>query len=124
MKYLHEHDIVHCDLKSVICRYLPSQHLTYFCRPENILYRTKDPGSNIVIADFSMYVEGTHQCLSQLTFNLSSAKHLHSSEEQLHSLAGSIGYVAPEVLNKNRHGKAVDIWATGCILHITEMCSN
>ena len=45
---------------------------------------------------------------------LNSAKHLHSPEEQLHSLAGSFGYVAPEVLNKKGHGKAVDIWSTGC----------
>lgn len=43
-----------------------------------------------------------------------SAKHLHNPEEQLHSLAGSFGYVAPEVLNKTGHGKAVDIWSTGC----------
>ena len=42
-----------------------------------------------------------------------SAKHLHSPEEQLHSLAGSFGYVAPEVLNKTGHGKAVDMWSTG-----------
>lgn len=49
-----------------------------------------------------------------LTFEASaSAKHLHSSDEQLHSLAGSFGYVAPEVLNKKGHGKAVDIWSTG-----------
>ena len=39
VKYLHDHDIVHRDLK-----------------PENILYRTKDPESDIVIADFGMYV--------------------------------------------------------------------
>ena len=44
-----------------------------------------------------------------------SAKHLHSPEEQLHSLAGSFGYVAPEVLNNKGHGKAVDIWSTGCV---------
>ena len=44
---------------------------------------------------------------------ISSAKHLHSPEEQLTSLAGSFGYVAPEVLNKTGHGKAVDIWSTG-----------
>lgn len=69
-------------------------------KPENILYRTKDPGSDIVIADFGI------------------AKHLHSSEEQLHSLAGSIGYVAPEVLNKDGHGKAVDVWATGIITYV------
>jgi serine/threonine protein kinase len=45
-----------------------------------------------------------------------SAKHLHSSEEQLHSMAGSFGYVAPEVLNRKGHGKPVDIWSTGYAL--------
>ncbi|RDB29938.1 Calcium/calmodulin-dependent protein kinase [Hypsizygus marmoreus] len=69
-------------------------------KPENILYRTKDPDSDIVIADFGI------------------AKHLHSPEEQLHSLAGSFGYVAPEVLNKEGHGKAVDVWATGIITYV------
>ncbi|KDQ23098.1 hypothetical protein PLEOSDRAFT_1049840, partial [Pleurotus ostreatus PC15] len=69
-------------------------------KPENILYRTKDPDSDIVIADFGI------------------AKHLHSPEEQLHSLAGSFGYVAPEVLNKEGHGKAVDIWSTGIVTYV------
>jgi serine/threonine protein kinase len=32
------------------------------------------------------------------------------------SLAGSPGYVAPEVLGKQGHGKAVDVWCTGCVL--------
>jgi serine/threonine protein kinase len=45
--------------------------------------------------------------------SIDSAKHLHSPGEQLHSLAGSFGYVAPEVLNKTGHSKAVDIWSTG-----------
>ena len=44
------------------------------------------------------------------------AKHLHSPDEQLHSLAGSFGYVAPEVLHKDGHGKPVDVWATGYVL--------
>ncbi|KAG6370677.1 Pkinase-domain-containing protein [Boletus reticuloceps] len=83
VKYLHDHDIVHRDLK-----------------PENIIYQTKDPNSDIVIADFGI------------------AKHLHSPEEQLHSLAGSFGYVAPEVLNKTGHSKAVDIWSTGVITYV------
>lgn len=51
----------------------------------------------------------------QLLTRFFSAKHLHTPEEQLHSLAGSFGYVAPEVLNKKGHGKAVDIWSTGCV---------
>ncbi|KAI0961024.1 hypothetical protein AcV7_000242 [Taiwanofungus camphoratus] len=69
-------------------------------KPENILYRTKDPHSDIVIVDFGI------------------AKHLHTPEEQLHSLAGSFGYVAPEVLNKKGHGKAVDMWSTGIITYV------
>ncbi|ETW78418.1 hypothetical protein HETIRDRAFT_479585, partial [Heterobasidion irregulare TC 32-1] len=83
VRYLHEHDIVHRDLKRV-----------------NILYRTRDAHSDIVIADFGI------------------AKHLHSSEEQLTSLAGSFGYVAPEVLNNKGHGKAVDMWSTGIITYV------
>ncbi|KAI6032591.1 Pkinase-domain-containing protein [Pisolithus orientalis] len=69
-------------------------------KPENILYRTKDPNSDVVIVDFGI------------------AKHLHSSTEQLQSLAGSLGYVAPEVLNHLGHGKAVDIWSTGIITYV------
>ncbi|TFY74540.1 hypothetical protein EWM64_g9471, partial [Hericium alpestre] len=69
-------------------------------KPENILYRTRDPQSDIVIADFGI------------------AKHLHASDEQLTSLAGSFGYVAPEVLNKQGHGKPVDLWATGIITYV------
>lgn len=69
-------------------------------KPENILYRTRDPHSDVVIVDFGI------------------AKHLHSSTEQLQSLAGSLGYVAPEVLNHLGHGKAVDIWSTGIITYV------
>ncbi|KAH6904589.1 CAMK/CAMK1 protein kinase [Coprinopsis sp. MPI-PUGE-AT-0042] len=69
-------------------------------KPENILYRTKKLDSDIVIADFGI------------------AKHLVSPDEVLHSLAGSLGYVAPEVLNKEGHGKPVDIWAIGIITYV------
>ncbi|KAJ3576807.1 hypothetical protein NP233_g186 [Leucocoprinus birnbaumii] len=69
-------------------------------KPENILYRTKDPDSDIVIVDFGI------------------AKHLDSAEEKLTSLAGSFGYVAPEVLKKRGHGKPVDIWSTGIITYV------
>jgi calcium/calmodulin-dependent protein kinase I len=69
-------------------------------KPENILYRTRNPDSDIVIVDFGI------------------AKHLQSADEQLHSLAGSFGYVAPEVLLKKGHGKPVDIWSTGVITYV------
>ncbi|TFK24578.1 Pkinase-domain-containing protein [Coprinopsis marcescibilis] len=69
-------------------------------KPENILYRTKKLDSDIVIADFGI------------------AKHLQFADEQLHTLAGSLGYVAPEVLKKEGHGKPVDVWATGIISYV------
>ncbi|KAF9038810.1 kinase-like protein [Hymenopellis radicata] len=46
------------------------------------------------------------------------AKHLHSPDEQLQLLAGSFGYVAPEVLTNQRHGKPVDIGSTGIITYV------
>ncbi|KAJ8589614.1 kinase-like protein [Rhizopogon salebrosus TDB-379] len=91
VKYLHKNDIVHRGR---------SRLTQYVHRPENIIYRTNDPDSDIVIANFGI------------------AKHLHSPEEQLHSLAGSFGYVAPEVPNKQGHGKAVDISSTGIIAYV------
>ncbi len=72
-------------------------------RPENILFRTKDPSSDIVIADFGMYIALTcsqdtpcHMRVSQP----SSAKHLESAGEQLVSLTGSLGYVPPVLLSQ------------------------
>ncbi|KAF8306760.1 Pkinase-domain-containing protein [Clavulina sp. PMI_390] len=83
IEYLHQHDIVHRDLK-----------------PENVLYRSKEPGSDIVIADFGI------------------AKHLESDDEQLMNMAGSLGYVAPEVLLHSGHGKPVDMWSLGIIVYV------
>ncbi|KZT06205.1 Pkinase-domain-containing protein [Laetiporus sulphureus 93-53] len=90
-------------LKSILSgvKYLHEHDIVHRdLKPENILYRTKDEHSDIVIVDFGI------------------AKHLDTPESQLHSMAGSFGYVAPEVLNKAGHGKAVDIWSTGIITYV------
>ncbi|KXN92679.1 Calcium/calmodulin-dependent protein kinase [Leucoagaricus sp. SymC.cos] len=91
--------VVHSVLSGV--KYLHDHGIVHRdLKPENILYRSKAPDSDIVIVDFGI------------------AKHLESPEVQLTSLAGSFGYVAPEVLKKLGHGKPVDIWSTGIITYV------
>ena len=72
-------------------------------KPENILYATKEPNSPIVIADFGI------------------AKRLKNDEDVIFKAAGSLGYVAPEVLTGDGHGKPCDIWSIGVITY-TLLC--
>jgi serine/threonine protein kinase len=51
--------------------------------------------------------------LTGIPIRCCSAKHLDSSEQQLTSVAGSLGYLAPEVLNQKGHGRPVDLWSIG-----------
>ncbi|KAI1429961.1 Pkinase-domain-containing protein [Xylaria sp. FL1777] len=84
--YLHGKNVVHRDLK-----------------PENLLYQTKDPQSDLVLADFGI------------------AKMLDTKDEVLTTMAGSFGYAAPEVMLKRGHGKPVDMWSMGVITY-TLLC--
>ncbi|KAK1752387.1 putative MEK1 protein [Echria macrotheca] len=72
-------------------------------KPENLLYLTKAPNSDLVLADFGI------------------AKMLDSKDEVLTTMAGSFGYAAPEVMLKQGHGKAVDMWSLGVITY-TLLC--
>jgi calcium/calmodulin-dependent protein kinase I len=74
-------------------------------KPENILYRSKEEDANVVLVDFGI------------------AKHVSNDEEVLTSVAGSLGYAAPEILAKQGHGKAVDIWSIGVICYTVSVCS-
>ncbi|TIA86774.1 hypothetical protein E3P99_03573 [Wallemia hederae] len=69
-------------------------------KPENILYRSKDAASDIVIADFGI------------------SQKLDSAGTQITSLAGSVGYAAPEILNSQAHSKPVDLWAIGVVTYV------
>ncbi|KAL7628770.1 Calmodulin-dependent protein kinase cmk2 [Parahypoxylon ruwenzoriense] len=84
--YLHKRNVVHRDLK-----------------PENLLYLSKDPDSDLVLADFGI------------------AKMLDTKDEVLTTMAGSFGYAAPEVMLKKGHGKPVDMWSLGVITY-TLLC--
>ncbi|KAI1168715.1 calcium/calmodulin-dependent protein kinase [Nemania serpens] len=84
--YLHGKNVVHRDLK-----------------PENLLYQTKEPNSDLVLADFGI------------------AKMLDTKDEVLTTMAGSFGYAAPEVMLKKGHGKPVDMWSMGVITY-TLLC--
>ncbi|KAJ8126559.1 hypothetical protein O1611_g7078 [Lasiodiplodia mahajangana] len=84
--YLHGKNVVHRDLK-----------------PENLLYQTKEPSSDLVLADFGI------------------AKMLDTKDEVLTTMAGSFGYAAPEVMLKKGHGKPVDMWSMGVITY-TLLC--
>ncbi|KAL1884511.1 Calmodulin-dependent protein kinase cmk2 [Paecilomyces lecythidis] len=72
-------------------------------KPENLLYLTSAADSPLVLADFGI------------------AKMLDSPEEVLTTMAGSFGYAAPEVMMKQGHGKAVDMWSLGVITY-TLLC--
>lgn len=72
-------------------------------KPENLLYVTRETDSDLVLADFGI------------------AKTLDSKEETLNTMAGSFGYAAPEVMNREGHGKPVDMWSMGVITY-TLLC--
>ncbi|KAJ5983698.1 hypothetical protein N7481_005797 [Penicillium waksmanii] len=72
-------------------------------KPENLLYLTRSADSELVLADFGI------------------AKMLENPTEVLTSMAGSFGYAAPEVMLKQGHGKAVDMWSLGVITY-TLLC--
>lgn len=72
-------------------------------KPENLLYLTPAADSPLVLADFGI------------------AKMLETPTEVLTSMAGSFGYAAPEVMLKQGHGKAVDMWSLGVITY-TLLC--
>lgn len=67
------------------------------------MYKTRDPGSDLTIADFGI------------------AKLLDSPDEEITSMAGSFGYAAPEVLLGKPHGLKVDLWSIGIITY-TLLC--
>ncbi len=104
--YLHSRNVVHRGRLAPILRsHRFIAKLPTDLKPENLLYLTRDPNSELVLADFGI------------------AKMLDSPNEVLTTMAGSFGYAAPEVMLKQGHGKAVDMWSLGVITY-TLLCGN
>lgn len=68
-------------------------------KPENILLSDDSDLPTIKLADFG---------LSKLV----------GPGEQLHVACGTIGYVAPEVLDQQPYGKEIDVWSMGVVLYL------
>lgn len=89
-------------LKAV--EYMHSKNIVHRdLKPENVLYIDESPDSPIVIADLGI------------------AKKLEDNNDLIYKAAGSLGYVAPEVLTDRGHGKPCDIWSLGVITY-TLLC--
>ena len=69
-------------------------------KPENLLLQNKDSDSEIKIADFGF------------------AKEASNGDHSLKTMCGTPGYVAPEILRKERYGTKVDMWSMGVIVFI------
>ncbi len=68
-------------------------------KPENLIYATQGARAEIKITDFGL------------------AK-LKRKDAYMSTACGTPGYVAPEVLKKQKYTEAVDVWSLGVILYI------
>ncbi|KAJ3020537.1 hypothetical protein HKX48_000674 [Thoreauomyces humboldtii] len=92
-------DIVRVVLDAV--GYLHDHHIVHRdIKPENLLFKTKDSLKDLVIADF-----GLSRIVDEDKF------------EGLMTTCGTPGYMAPEVIEKKGHGKAVDLWSIGVLAY-------
>ncbi|XP_065888605.1 calcium/calmodulin-dependent protein kinase type II delta chain-like isoform X2 [Dysidea avara] len=70
-------------------------------KPENLLLSSKSKDAVTKLADFGLAVELNDP-----------------NQVEWFGYAGTPGYLSPEVVNKEKYGKAIDMWACGVILYI------
>ncbi|ORY46588.1 putative calmodulin-dependent protein kinase type 1 [Rhizoclosmatium globosum] len=82
--------------------YLHAQNVVHRdIKPENLLFRNKNSLSELMIADFG----------------LSKTLDPENTGLLLQSTVGTPGYMAPEILRRQGHGKPVDMWAIGVMTY-------
>ena len=69
-------------------------------KPENLLLKNKESNSPLKLGNFGL------------------ALNIPEYAPGYHKIAGTLGYFAPELVNKQKYGKPVDLWACGVILYI------
>jgi calcium/calmodulin-dependent protein kinase I len=90
VEYLHSCDVVHCDIK-----------------PENILCKTKRWPLEVKLCDF-----GLSNFIDRATANAD------GDDNTMSAMIGTPGYVAPEVVKREKYGPPVDMWACGVVLYV------
>ncbi|KAJ1667667.1 Calmodulin-dependent protein kinase cmk2 [Coemansia sp. RSA 1813] len=70
-------------------------------KPENFIFLDESHDAPLMLADFGI------------------ARIMKSDDEVLNTMCGSFGYAAPEILLRQGHGKAVDIWSLGVVTFST-----
>ena len=106
---LHEHDILHLDIK-----------------PENILFDSNDPDARICITDFGLSKRQTKAevaAFDTTKLNADMATELRSFQlsgdlTNDRRMKGTIGYMAPELLLINHTSRAADVFAAGVVVYI------
>ncbi|KAI8610308.1 kinase-like domain-containing protein [Chytriomyces sp. MP71] len=82
--------------------YLHDQNVVHRdIKPENLLFRSRNSLSELMIADFG----------------LSKTLDPENADLLLKSTVGTPGYMAPEILRRQGHGKPVDMWAIGVMTY-------
>jgi serine/threonine protein kinase len=88
--YLHASDVVHCDIK-----------------PENILCKTHHWPLQVKLCDFGLS-----------NFVDRAGANAEGDDNTMSAMIGTPGYVAPEVIKRERYGPPVDMWACGVVLYV------
>ncbi|KAJ2848138.1 Calmodulin-dependent protein kinase cmk2 [Coemansia brasiliensis] len=88
--------LIRCGFESIA--YLHRHNIVHRdIKPENFIFLDSSVDAPLMLADFGI------------------ARIMKSDDEVLHTMCGSLGYVAPEVMLRQGHGKPVDIWSMGVV---------